>query len=429
MSLQKVLIITYYWPPSGGSGVQRWMYFAKYLSDFGVIPTVVTVDEKYASYPSKDFTFNSFIENVTVYKTKTLEPLRFYSFLKSGKTEKIIPQGNVGGRKKGVFDNLATFIRANYFIPDARVGWNKYAYSKAKELIQQNQYDLIITTGPPHSTHLVGQKLKKELGVKWMADFRDPWTEVYYNNLFKRTKKKDTLDKTMELDVLLQTDAIVTVGPSLCKLLAAKVPLQASKFHFIYNGFDASKFQALEKQKNEVFTIRYVGTLTENYPYKAFLDAINQLEINSAAIHIELIGNIEDSVFTYFQENCKFTIQNIPSVAHAQAIQYMKNADILLLLLPFMENSQIMLTGKLFEYLATENPILCIGDRKADAAFIVDQLGNSKSFTVNELPEINEFIFLNYKKEGVKKATLLNTNKFSRYETTRELSELIKSIV
>ena len=94
-----------------------------------------------------------------------------------------------------------------------------------------------------------------------------------------------------------------------------------------------------------------------------------------------------------------------------------------------MENSQIMLTGKLFEYLATENPILCIGDRKADAAFIVDQLGNSKSFTVNELPEINEFIFLNYKKEGVNKASLLNTNKFSRYETTRELSELIKSIV
>ena len=429
MSHKKVLIITYYWPPSGGSGVQRWMYFAKYLSDFGIIPTVITVDEKYASYPSKDVTFNSQIQNIEVYKTKTLEPLRFYSILKSGKSEKIVPQGNVGGRKKGIFDKVATYIRANFFIPDARVGWNSYAYSKAKSLLQQQHFDLIITTGPPHSTHLVGQKIKREFNIKWMADFRDPWIEVYYNNLFNRTPKKEALDKKMELGVLSDADIVLTVGPSMSALLSAKIPSEKSKFHFIYNGFDSSKFQDLQKQKNEVFTIRYVGTLTENYPYKEFIEAVNLLDSNKMKINIELIGNIEASVLSYFQKNTTCNIENIPSVSHTRAIQYMKDADVLLLLLPFMENAQIMLTGKLFEYLATENPILCIGDPKADAVRIVEQLGNSKSFQSDEMKKISDFIFFNYENSNVSTYNGLNSTKFSRYETTRELSELIKGVV
>ncbi len=429
MNYPKVLIITYYWPPSGGSGVQRWMYFAKYLADFGITPTVITVDEKYASYPSKDFSFNSLVENIKVHKTKTLEPLSFYSFLKSGNSDKIVPQGNVGGKKKGLFDKVATYIRANFFIPDARVGWNTYAYNKAKSLILQEHFDLIITTGPPHSTHLVGQRLKKEFAIKWMVDFRDPWTEVYYNNLFKRTPKNEALDKKMELDVLVQSDVVLTVGPSMSALLSDKVPTQKAKFHFIYNGFDASKFQGLKKQKNEVFTIRYVGTLTENYPYKEFIEAVNLLEFEAIKINIELIGNIEASVLSYFRKNTTCNVENIPSVSHTRAIQYMKDADVLLLLLPFMENSQIMLTGKLFEYLASENPILCIGDRKADAVKIVEQLGNSKSFLSNEITQIRDFLYLNYKNEGVGYDQGLNTVKFSRYETTRELSELIKGLL
>ena len=429
MSHQKVLIITYYWPPSGGSGVQRWMYFAKYLSDFGIIPTVITVDEKYASYPSKDVSFNKLIEEVDVFKTKTLEPLRFYSFLKSGKSEKIVPQGNVGGRKKGVFDKIATYIRANYFIPDARVGWNSYAYSKAKSLIQQQHFDLIITSGPPHSTHLVGQKIKREFNIKWMADFRDPWIEVYYNNLFNRTPKKEALDKKMELSVLKNADLVLTVGPSMSALLSAKIPSEKSKIHFIYNGFDSSKFQGLQKQKNEVFTIRYVGTLTENYPYKEFVEAINLLESSEVKINIELIGNIESSVLSYFQKNTNYKVENIPSVSHSRAIQYMKDADVLLLLLPFMEHAQIMLTGKLFEYLATENPILCIGDQKADAVRIVEQLGNSKSIESHEIIKISDFIFSNYENSNTSSCIGLNTTKFSRYETTRELSELIKDLL
>jgi glycosyltransferase involved in cell wall biosynthesis len=426
MLQKKVLIITYYWPPSGGSGVQRWMYFAKYLSEFGVIPTVITVDEKFASYPSKDVSFNDQVKDVRVFKTKTLEPLRFYSFLKSGKTEKVVPQGNVGGSKKGLLDKIATYVRANFFMPDARVGWNRYAYQQVKELISQEHFDLIITTGPPHSTHLVGLKLKHELNIKWMADFRDPWTEVYYNNLFKRTQKNKEKDKAMELSVLNKADLILTVGPSMRELLQNKIPTQKEKVDYIFNGFDEEQFNRLEKVKNDVFTIRYVGTLTNNYPFNTFIESINLLQIDSNAIQIEFIGNIEENVQKQLTEKCRYTVLFQANIPHSEAIQSMKNADLLLLLLPFMEHSKIMLTGKLFEYLATENPILCIGDINADAATIVNQLNQSSAFSKEENTEITRFINNRFNLTPNEKNTHFEIKKFGRKENTRKLAQLIQ---
>ena len=426
MQQKKVLIITYYWPPSGGSGVQRWMYFAKYLNEFGVQPTIITVDEKYASYPSKDTSFNKQVEKVRVYKTKTLEPLRFYSFLKSGKTEKVVPQGNVGGGKKGILDKVATYIRANFFMPDARVGWNRYAFQQAKELITKEHFDLIITTGPPHSTHLVGLKLKQELNIQWMADFRDPWTEVYYNNLFKRTQKNEEKDKAMELNVLNKADVILTVGPSMQELLQNKIIEQKEKVHYIFNGFDEEKFSHLTKNKNTKQTIRYVGTLTENYPYHSFIEAINQLTSDDIALQIEFIGNIETSVRLELTSKCNHTIHFIDNVSHQQAIQYMKDADLLLLLLPYMEHAKIMLTGKLFEYLATTNPILCIGNKDADAATIVDQLNHSSAFSENEISNITSYIKNQLYSNPKMFDNHFDINKFGRKENTKKLAELIQ---
>ena len=403
------------------------MYFAKYFSEFEITPVVVTVDEKFASYPSKDFTFNDLVSDLEVHKTKTLEPLRFYSFLKSGKANKVVPQGNVGGNKKGILDKFATYIRANFFIPDARIGWNRYAYSKAKKLIEGEHFDFVITTGPPHSTHLIGLKLKKEFGIAWMADFRDPWTEVYYNTLFKRTFRNKKKDERMEYSVLENANLVLTVGPSMRDLLLKKVPNQASKFHFVYNGYDESKFKSLVKEANQVFTIRYVGTLTENYPYKAFVEALNLLEIETDLLQVEFIGNIEASVFDYIAKKMKFKVSNIPSVSHSEAIKFMKNADLLLLLLPFMKNSQIMLTGKIFEYLATKNPILCIGDYHSDASKIIQQLESSIVVDQFQVKEISQFIKFVFKNDLSPIQSSYDVSKFSRFETAKELSTLIHS--
>ena len=171
--------MTYYWPPSGGSGVQRWMYFAKHLKQQGWIPFVITVDEKYASYRVLDKSLLTQVDDIHVTKTKTIELLRWYSLFFTGSKKRGIPQGEV--KKNGFLSRFAAFIRGNFFIPDARKGWNTYAEKGSIKLIKKENINIIITTGPPHSTHLIGSRLKSSLGIKWFADFRDPWTNVFYN--------------------------------------------------------------------------------------------------------------------------------------------------------------------------------------------------------------------------------------------------------
>ena len=202
------MILTYYWPPSGGSGVQRWMYFAKYLKQLGWTPFVITVDEKYASYPVLDQSLLSEVADIRVIKTKTREPLKWYSLLLTGSKNKGIPQGEV--QKKGFLNRLAAYIRGSYFIPDARKGWNPYAGVEAVKLIQKENIKIVITTGPPHSTHLVGGMLRRGLDIKWLADFRDPWTDVFYNKDLYRSNRAKKVDARYEERVLNSADAVLT---------------------------------------------------------------------------------------------------------------------------------------------------------------------------------------------------------------------------
>jgi hypothetical protein len=197
---RKVLIITYYWPPSGGAGVQRWLKFAKYLPEFGVEPIVLTVDPKYASYPQRDESLEKDIhQKLKVYKTKTFEPLNLLSGILGKKN---VPYGGFTNvNKKSFLQTILRFIRGNFFIPDARVGWNNYAYKKAKEIIEEYKIDTVITTSPPHSTQLIGLELKKKLSITWIADFRDPWTDIYYYKDLLHTCLAKRLDKNKEQEV------------------------------------------------------------------------------------------------------------------------------------------------------------------------------------------------------------------------------------
>ncbi len=157
------------------------MYFSRYLKEFGIEPIVITVDPEEASYKFLDRKFLDHVKDVQVYRTSTMEPLKFYSKMVGGDERAEIPQGFAGESKPGLFRKISRFIRGNFFIPDARKGWNRFAYSQAEELIKREKIDVVITNGTPHSTHLAGLKLKKKFGVKWICDLRDPWTEAYYN--------------------------------------------------------------------------------------------------------------------------------------------------------------------------------------------------------------------------------------------------------
>ena len=235
--MKKALIITYYWPPAGGPGVQRWLKFVKYLADFDIEPIVLTVKPQKATYPLRDESLAKEISSeIQVFTTDTFEPFSAYKKA-TGRAE--VPFSGFANEtdKPGPRQKLAKFIRGNFFLPDARRGWNKFALVKAEYLIKKFSIDTVITTSPPHSTQLIGLHLKQKYGLKWLADFRDPWTDIYYYNELYPTAIAKYFDKKMEREVLVNANYISTVSDDMKRLLASKDPkIKADKIIVLQQG-------------------------------------------------------------------------------------------------------------------------------------------------------------------------------------------------
>lgn len=423
--MKKVLIITYYWPPSGGSGVQRWLKFSKYLPEFGIEPIVLTVDPDFATYPSIDTTLELEVsDSIRVYRTKAKNPLEVYQKIR----RKPAPQSGFAGEKKsGLLDKIFRFIRGNVFLPDARIGWNPYAFEKAKQLIKEFNIETVITTSPPHSTQLIGLRLKKEFPLQWIADLRDPWTEIFYNKELFRTKWAEKQDAKMEKLCLESADQVVVVSDAIKRSFLVKYPTAAEKFHVIPNGYDEKDFFNIDStEKTDSKIISYVGNLGQQYPVDGFLDAFSKVLKQDPAWKLQFVGNCYSGVHRLLeQKQLSDSVQFIPYVSHAEAIKYMINASVLLLIIPDIENNKGILTGKLFEYMATGNPILLIGPKDGDATSILKK--NAVSITVNkqEIEKMYEFV-LHSQRMKIDVNPLL-INKFSRRNLTGEVVELIQS--
>ena len=423
--MKKVLIVTYYWPPSGGSGVQRWMYFSKYLSEFGYEPIVLTVSEKYASYKNEDLSFLEFVKDIQVHKTKSFEPLKLYSRLTTGDSKKGIPMGNVESSRKGLIYKLSLYIRGNFFIPDARVGWNRYAVKKAKQLIKDEKIEIVITTGPPNSSHLIGLQLQNEL--------KDPWTDVYYNRVFNRSNRAKRKDEKLEKKVLTYADRVTTIGVKLKELLEAKVPELSSKFNFLYNGYDAVAMDKLIKDKHDHFEITFIGLLTKNQPYRSLISVLKSINYELNMV-FSLAGNIDSEIIDELQNELPFVKFNVLGyLNHRQALTLMKQSDLLLNFLSEMEHSEILISGKQMEYVATGNPILCIGNTKGECAMLLANIENAEIFEKNQEGEISTFIQSIYKKwlngdDITVSSNSENIRSKSRYEVTRKLAQILDEL-
>ena len=428
--MKKVLIISYYWPPSGGSGVQRWLYFAKYLEENGIIPIVVTVDPKKAVYPSFD---NSLLEHVKHVKTYYTKPgfnlLGFYSFLKSGKSRKIVITGDIGGNNKSLLDKFSSYIRANFFIPDARIGWNKKAIPIAKKILSEEKIDWIITTGPPHSTHLIGLELKKLFGIHWVADFRDPWHDIYYNKLFKRSKKADNKDLLLESKVLTNVDTILTVGPSMKSLLISKSNGLEEKCFFIYNGYDEKAFEKLSKKQSDIFTIAHIGIWTLQQAHNEIIEALTQILFTHTNLKIKfmLVGKVNEIIQKRLSEIPNLILEVKGNLNHKDALQEMKNADLLLNCHALMDNSKLLISGKLMEYIASGNPIVLIGNKDGDASQLLKEIENSFVVAPGEVKPLIDCVLKLINEYPYKETIRLDNLRYSRTETTKELVKLLKS--
>ena len=428
--MKKVLIITYYWPPSGGAGVQRWLKFVKYLPGYDVEPIVLTVDPEYASYPQID---SGLADNVPagtrIFRTRSFEILNIISgFLGKDK----VPYGGFSNvPRKNLFHTLLRFIRGNFFIPDARTGWIRFAVKKAREIIKLHEIDTIITTGPPHSTHIVGLRLKNKLNVKWIADFRDPWTDIYYYSDMLHSPVAKMIDRAKERNVLALADKVIAVNKSVGKLLATKIDdAKKDKFTVITNGYDEDDFD-IEPRPSGEFVITYSGSLSENYSPEVFFKSLSEIVKKHPGIsfRFRLAGYISSGVEQVLKNYGLHRIFEYHGyVDHAKLPRLLKSSTILLYIFPETGGKYTGSSGKLYEYLAACRPVIAIDSPHSDAAAIIEECQAGKTFLRDNHEGIRDYIehlIGEYKKAGeVRSGNGLHTN-YSRRKLTGKLSRLI----
>lgn len=425
--MKKVLIITYYWPPSGGAGVQRWLKFAKYLPEFGYEVHILTVRPDRATYPQTDESLLQQVpKNVTVHCTDASDPYAIYSVFGKGAPSSGFANDDVSGFK-GLIKTLARFVRGNFFIPDPRRGWNRFAIEKANELIDSLGIHTVVTTSPPHSTQLIGLELKNKKNIRWIADMRDPWTKIYYVSELLQTKWARNRNSKLERLVLENADKVVTVSHNLSAEFRALAPgLQQENVVVIPNGFDEDDFQ-FNVRLEEKFTIGYMGTITDQYDISSLLKAIGSSNLD---VGFRFIGDVQAGLKKRLAEvSNRFEFTGY--LNHHKAIEKAASCSILLLVIPKVESNKGILTGKIFEYLALKRPILAIGPIDGDAAKVLDETGAGKMFDYSDVNGISQF--LNEKIYEVQKSEQVSetsgVNKYSRRALTGQLVQILENSV
>jgi len=418
----KALIITYYWPPAGGSGVQRWLKFVKYLPQFGIEPIVYTVD--HANYPKEDDSLISEIsKNITVLKNPIFEPTDVFFWKQKGvKKEDVANSTNNG---------LLSFIRGNFFIPDPKIFWVKSSVKFLQNYLNKNSIDVIISTGPPHSMHLIAQKISTKNNIKWIADFRDPWTDLYYNNEFKQLSFAKQQNKKLEKSVLENADCVLTVSNALKNDFLKT----SKKVEVITNGFDSEVLQDGEVILDSKFTISYIGLLPKQSNPIVFFKVLKELCDTYQEFKNDLkmlfVGDISQEVIFEIEKNNLTEVTEFKGyVSHSEAVEYQKKSQVLLLLIPNVPKSVGILTGKLFEYLTAKRPILALGPENGDLAEILQNTNAGVVIDHQNESNLSTEILRLYQqfKEGKLTVNSKNLEQYHRKNLTAQLANLIISL-
>lgn len=431
-----VLIFAYYWPPASGPGVQRWLKFVKYLPSFGWDAIVVT--PKNGSYPNIDPTLVGDIPpTAQIETTATIEPFRLFNIL-SGQAKKgnttSVGMGEIRGEKSFI-KSLSARIRANWFTPDARKGWVRFAAKKGSQIINNQPIDMIVTTGPPHSSHLIGLKLRKKYNIPWVADFRDPWMNIYYNKFLPRTQKTIDKDQALEDTVLKSSNSVIVVSDGLKR----EFDDRAKKVHVIPNGYDEADFKDITSDKaiDAFFRLSYVGNLKSNQNCTNLWQAISELTQSNSDFKtffkFSVTGNIHDESLSSITENVETEMLELhPFAEHSEAIKKMLDANMLLFLIPDTPNNNQIVTGKIFEYLASKTPLLSIGPTGGDAANILAKCNRTQMIDYNSKELIKSRILTQFEQwkepQTVNKVKGNEEEQYSRVNLTRQLSNLLDNL-
>ena len=423
--MQKILVITYYWPPAGGPGVQRWLKFVKYLPEFGFEPVVYVPENP--NYPIYDEQLSSEISGgVRVIKQPIREPYRWASLLSKNKT-KSISSGIISERDPSFTERILLWIRGNFFIPDARKSWVAPSIQFLSRFIQKEKIQTVITTGPPHSLHLIGLGLQQNIDIKWVADFRDPWTSIGYHKNLRLTKKSREKHKALEKQVLTTADKIVVTSPTTQKEFEQ---ITNKPIEVITNGFD-EELSAVSLDEN--FTISHLGSLLTGRNPISLWEALHELvdEYPKFAEHlrIQLAGVVGEEVLASLEEfELKSYVTQLGYLSHDRVVEVQQKSQVLLLLEIDSEETKGIIPGKLFEYLNANRPILGIGPNGWDVTSIINETQSGTVCMHGEKERLKR-VLLDWHSQYERDSLIVNSrnvDKFHRKALTASLTKFLQ---
>ncbi|UKN02785.1 glycosyl transferase family 1 [Paracrocinitomix mangrovi] len=428
--MKKVLIITYYWPPAGGIGVLRCLKIAKYLRSFGYEPVIYTV--KNPSYPFEDQSnFKDIPENIEVIRGAVVEFEAVFKKLIRRQKQSV---NNIvfGPEKQNWFVKLAMWVRANYFIPDAKSRWIKPSVKILSKYLEENKIDAIFSDGPPHTNTVIACEIAKKFGIPWLSDYQDPWTQVDYYSKFPLSKKADKKQKALEQEAFKYADKIVSASPSFS---AGLEDIGAKNTDVLYYGYDEDDFKDLVPVPDKEFTLVHAGILAgDRYPenlVKVVGELIKKKESFRQHFRLKLMGSVEETTLNKIKEF--IPEENLILTGHVsreRVLQELINSHILLILVN-KENSKGRIPGKLYEYFRAQRPILLIGDMEGDAAELINITNSGTCFEYEEADKLKiqlDQMFTNFE-NGVDSYTGGNFEQFSNFNQTKKVADWLDTIL
>lgn len=428
---KRVLIIAYYWPPAGGGGVQRWLKFAKYLPEFGWDP-IMFVPEN-ADYPEKDPSLEKDISpGLKVLKRPIWEPYSLFKIITGNKTRTASENALHRSKKELSFtEKLSIWVRGNFFIPDARRFWINPSVKYLASWIKANPVDLIITTGTPHSLHLIGLKLTKRLNIPWVADFRDPWTNIEFYKELRLSNWADKVHHKLEKRVLTESAGVITVSWRWAEEFKV---IGTSNIVVITNGYDAEDFEHEPPEISKKFKISHIGTFAKDRDpetlWKVLRDLCQEDPVFESSLSIQLVGRTDDMVLASVgNHNLSSYLETARYIEHEKAILEMESSSLLLLLInKDIENAGGRIAGKVFEYLASRRPILCLSPIKGDSAQIIKETNGGTVLDYEDYSGIRSVILNHYHLflSGNKQSENSNFEQYSRRNLSKKLAKFLQ---
>ena len=426
----KVLVITYYCPPAGGPGVQRWLKFVKYLPAYGIEPVVYVPENP--EYALVDPSLVLEVPNdITIIKKPIWEPYT-YASLFSKKETATISKGIIEKKTKQSFlQRLLLFVRGNFFIPDARKFWIRPSIKFLTAFIDKENIQTVITTGPPHSVHLIGLGLKREKSITWIADFRDPWTSIGYHNKLKLLRYAQRKHKFLEKEVLTKSDHIITTSFTTTAEFKA---LTSRPVTTITNGFDEEKVPS-NITPDQKFTLSHIGSLLADRNPTILWEVLAELVGNhkdfAIDFELKLVGAVSEEVLaTIYSNGLKDHTTNLGYVTHPEAIQLQRSTQLLLLIEIDHPDCRGIIAGKLFEYLKADRPILAFGPDRSDVEKIIEETQSGHYFNYRDKQAVKQQILSYYHnfKNNQLQSDAKNISKYHRKHLTGELVNIIKAL-